>query len=65
MENKYAVYYSQIFPLIERIERIAVEHDIPYIAIVQSSDNGCERSAYIPQGTHKEMRQLWTWLEQN
>jgi hypothetical protein len=65
VENKYVIYHSHILPLIEQIASVAAEYDIPYIVIAQSSDNGFERSAHIPQGTHKEMRQLWAWLEHN
>jgi hypothetical protein len=64
MENKEAIYRSQIMPLIEQLDKIAQEHGMPFVLVVQSSDEGHERSAYIPREAHKEMRQLWQWLEQ-
>jgi len=64
MEDKSNIYKEQIMPLIKRLNAVCTEHDIPFILVVQSSDEGHERSAYIPRGAHKEMRQLWEWLEQ-
>ena len=64
MEDKSAIYTEQILPLIKQINMIATEHGIPFVLVFQTSDAGYERSAYMPAHAHKEMRQLWQWLEQ-
>jgi hypothetical protein len=64
MEGKSTIYRTQMLPLIQQLNRIAIEHGMPFVLVVQSSDEGHERSAYIPASAHEEMRQLWKWLEQ-
>lgn len=64
MNDKTTEYQQHIQPRIEQIMRIAQEYGIPFVLVFQTSDDGHERSAYIPPGSHKEMRQLWEWLSQ-
>jgi len=64
MENKSAIYEAQIEPLVQQISKIAQEHGIPFVLLVQTSDGENVRSAYIPASAHKEMKQLWHWVEQ-
>ena len=64
MQDKTTEYRQHIVPLIEQMSKLAQEHGIPFVIVFQTSDSGHERSAYIPQGSHKEMRQLWDWLSQ-
>jgi hypothetical protein len=64
MEDKSSIYETQIEPLVQQIGKIAQEHGIPFVLLVQTSDGDNVRSAYIPASAHKEMRQLWQWLEQ-
>ena len=63
MEDKIAIYTAQIEPLIKQMDAIAKEHDIPFVLVFQVSDGGHVRSAYLTPTAHKEMKQLWQWLE--
>lgn len=63
MQDKSDIYTTQMLPLIKQLDNIATEHGIPFVLVVQTSDDGHERSTYIPPFAHKEMRQLWQWLE--
>ncbi len=64
MKNKEAIYAEHILPLITQIYNIAKEHSIPFVLVFQTSDEGHERSVYIPPTANKEMLQLWQLLEQ-